>query len=174
MFATPYFKLVGKRLADDEAGDPFYSLEMPDYVTVVATTTAGDLILVKQFRPAVEAITLELPAGHVDAGQTPEEAARRELLEETGFAAVNTIFVGRLSPDTGRLANRMWVFVAPAVEPQSGHIDEPGIEVVTVTPAELARLLAEGLFDHALHLAALLLAVQRGYLALPAREGNAT
>jgi ADP-ribose pyrophosphatase len=174
VFATPYFTLVGKGLAGDDRGDPFYSLEMADYVVVVAATPNGDLVLVRQFRPAVEALTIELPAGHVEAGQTPEEAARRELLEETGFAAGRVTLLGRLRPDTGRLANHMWVFVALGVEAQPGHVGEAGIEVLTATPSELARLLAEGAFDHALHVAALLMAVQRGCVALPATEGNAT
>jgi ADP-ribose pyrophosphatase len=174
VLATPYFTLVGKRMAGNDQGDPFYSLEMDDYVTVVATTIAGDVVLVRQFRPAVEAITIELPAGHVNAGQTPDEAARRELLEETGFSASQLTLVGQLRPDTGRLANRMWVFFAPVVEAQAGHGGEAGIDVIAVTPGDLARLITRGEFDHALHVAALLLAARYGHLTLPPAENDAT
>ena len=66
---------------------PFYMLELPDYVSVIALTPARELLLVRQHRPVVGRETLELPSGHVDPGERPEDAARRELLEETGFDA---------------------------------------------------------------------------------------
>ena len=163
VFTTPYFRLVGKHLAGTH-GDPFYALELPDYVSIVAQTPAGDLVLVRQFRPAVEAVTLELPAGLVDAGDTPDNTARRELKEETGFIADTVALVGCLKPDTGRLGNRMWVYYAPGVVRHG--VPEEGMEVVVQTPAQLSRALADGVFDHALHVAALLLAVQLGHLVL--------
>ena len=165
VFKTPYFRLIGKHVAG-EAGDPFYALELPDYVSIVALTTNGDLVLVRQFRPAVEAVTLELPAGLVDVGDTPERTAIRELKEETGFVAERVTLVGCMKPDTGRLGNRMWVYFAPGVVPDRGAAPETGMEVVIHTPAQVAHALAGGTFDHALHVAALLLAVQLGYLSL--------
>jgi ADP-ribose pyrophosphatase len=57
-----------------------------DTAVVVALTDAGDVVLVREFRPGLEAELLELPGGGVDAGEDPLEAARRELLEETGYA----------------------------------------------------------------------------------------
>jgi ADP-ribose pyrophosphatase len=166
VFTTPYFTLVAKHIADEPASDPFYALEMPDYVSVVAQTKAGEIVLVKQYRPAVENVTLELPAGLVDAGDTPVATAVRELREETGFIADRVTLVGCLKPDTGRLANRMWVYFAPGVVRDASSVPEAGMEVVVQTKAQLARALADGVFDHALHVAALLLAVQLGHLAL--------
>lgn len=168
VFATPYFSLVAKRVGQ-QAGDPFYSLTMSDYVTVVAMTSANEFVLVRQYRPAVEAFTLELPAGHVDPGHTPEQAAQNELLEETGFVPSGLQFLGCLKPDTGRLGNRMWVYFAGGVVPRSGHSPEAGIDVVLVPAADLAAQLADGRFDHALHVAALMLAVQAGCLVLPVK-----
>jgi ADP-ribose pyrophosphatase len=165
-FATPYFTLVAKHLAGTPEGDPYYALELPDYVSVVAQTASGDIVLVRQYRPAVESVTLELPAGLVDAGRTPDETAVRELKEETGFVADRVTLVGCLKPDTGRLANRMWVYFASGVVRDVSSAPEAGMEVVVQTKAQLARALADGVFDHALHVAALLLAVQLGHLAL--------
>lgn len=162
---TPFFRLVGKHLSDG-GGDPYYALELPDYVSIVAQTKSGDVVLVKQYRPAVEVVTLELPAGLVDAGWTPDETAVRELKEETGFVADRVTLVGCLKPDTGRLANRMWVYFAPDVVRDDAAVPEHGMEVVVHTKAQLARALADGVFDHAQHVAALLLAVQLGHLAL--------
>jgi 8-oxo-dGTP pyrophosphatase MutT (NUDIX family) len=169
VFATPYFSVVAKRLAELPDGDPFYSLILSDYVTIVAVTPSDDVVLVRQFRAAVETTTLELPAGHVDPGYTPESAARAELEEETGFSAGEITLLGCLKPDTGRLGNRMWVYFAAGLVPRAGHRGEHGVEVVTMSRAELARRVAGGEFDHALHVAALMLAVQSGRLVLPVK-----
>jgi len=172
VFKTPYFTLVGKRLVDAPDGDPFYALALPDYVSIVPVTTDGDIVLVRQFRPAVETVTLELPAGLIDAGGTAEETAIRELREETGFVAHGVTLAGCLKTDTGRLDNRMWVYFAPGVVRDAAATPEEGMEVVTLTPGQMSRALADGTFDHALHVAALLLTVQAGYLRLPAIEAH--
>jgi len=166
VLTTPYFRLLGKRLDGEPGGEPYYSLELLDYVSVVATTVDGSFVLVRQFRPAVEAVTLELPAGHVELGQNPEDAARVELAEETGYAATSVRLVGCLRPDTGRLANRMWVYFAEAAVRTGPWETEPGVDVVVATPAELARWLSEGTFDHALHVASIFLSAQAGCIKL--------
>jgi len=172
VFRTPYCTLVGKHLEGGEGGDPFYALELPEYVSIVAVTRAGDFVLVRQFRPAVETVTLELPAGLIDAGETAEDTARRELAEETGYMADRVTTVGCLKTDTGRLANRMWVFLATDAVPIPSWTPEPGVDVVVASPASVSRWLADGTFDHALHVAALLLPVQLGHLSLPGVNAN--
>ncbi len=104
-FSTPWFELIAKRPSGQTA--PHYSIGTCDYVSIFAVTAEGAFPLVRQFRPAVEESTLELPSGHVDKGDTPGEAARKELLEETGYVADEMILVAKLAPDTGRLGNRM-------------------------------------------------------------------
>lgn len=99
VFSTPWFQVVSKLIEGDS--HPYYALSLPDYVCVVALTNARRLVLVRQYRPAVEELTLELPAGHVDPGETPEHAARRELLEETGYSCDRLELVGDLHADTG-------------------------------------------------------------------------
>jgi ADP-ribose pyrophosphatase len=95
VFETPWFQLVGKSVGNDTA--LHYSISTQDYVSVFAITRSGTFPLVRQFRPAVEEMTLELPSGHVDEGDTPEEAARKELLEETGLVA-NELILTRPQP----------------------------------------------------------------------------
>ena len=112
VFSTPWFEIVEKH--PTAGGTPHYALLTKDYVSVVAVTRDGRLPLVRQYRPAVGRTTLELPSGHVEDGETPEAAARKELLEETGLVADDWTCLGDLSPDTGRLANRMWCFFAGA------------------------------------------------------------
>lgn len=164
--ATPYFRLLAKAL-EGSNGDPFYCLDMPDYVTVLAVTAAGEVPLVRQYRPAVEAYSLELPSGHIDPGETPEAAAHRELLEETGYEAGALELLGCLKPDTGRHANRLWCYFAAGVRRVEGsHEGEAGVELVLCRPGEWRRLLSPPLFDHALHLAVLQLALAQGKLSL--------
>ena len=159
-FRTPWFEIVAKTLRPEDG--PWYSLRLPDYAATVAITAEGQVVLVRQYRPAVETITLELPSGLVDAGERPEEAARRELLEETGYDAPGIELLGPLLPDTGRLGNRIWCCVARDVRRIPGRTPEAGIEVVEMTAADLLTATADGRFDHALHVAAVLLAQVRG------------
>lgn len=174
VFSTPWFELVAKESAADSEAAPHYSIQTRDYVTVVALTAAGEVLLVRQYRPAVEQVTLELPAGHVEPGESPEEAARRELEEETGYRAGRLEFLGRLLPDTGRLANRMWCYFTPdarrVANPPNAE-GEPELHVCSSLD-DLSRLIAESRFDHALHLAALSLATTSRKLALPARPAS--
>jgi 8-oxo-dGTP pyrophosphatase MutT (NUDIX family) len=115
----------------------------------------------------VEEKTLELPSGHVENGQTPEEAARQELLEETGHVADHFECLGNLWPDTGRLSNRMWGYFAanaiPTCDPK--HCPEAGVDLVLY--GETVRsLLAEIDFSSALSRAVILEAVVKGHISI--------
>ena len=159
-FATPWFDLVAKRTALDE--EPHYSIETLDYVTVIGLTANDDLVLVSQYRPAIERVALEFPAGHVEKGETPEEAARRELREETGYEASDCILLGSLDPDTARLSNRMWCFAATGLDPERvPETAEEGLELQLIPARQMMDRVASGEFSHALQLAALLLATHR-------------
>jgi 8-oxo-dGTP pyrophosphatase MutT (NUDIX family) len=165
VYATPWFELVAKY--PPGYSQPHYSIRTRDYVTVVAVTDDNRFLLVRQFRPAVGRTTLELPSGHVENGETPESAARKELLEETGYVAETFECLGDLSPDTGRLANRLWCFFAAGARP-SDRIDleaEPGIEPILFEGTVSDLIDGRGL-DSALNLAALSLAIVRGRLPI--------
>ena len=151
-------------LARTVPGDssPFYSLKLPDYVSVVAETSDDHIVLVKQYRPAVDRITTELPSGRVDPGETPEAAALRELEEETGYTANRLLLAGVLAPDTGRLCNRMWCYYAKAHKMTPAH----GVESLVCSAPRLMDLIGNREFDCALHVAALFLCAGHGFLKL--------
>lgn len=163
-FSTPWFELVGKTMKDGEA--PYYSLRLPDYAAVVAITPDERVLAVRQYRPAVDRYTIELPSGLVDPGESAGEAARRELLEETGYEAEALEVLGPMLPDCGRLGNQIWTCVATGVRSVPGREPEEGIELLSYSFEELAKATADGEFDHALHVAVLMIAMVRGRLKL--------
>jgi ADP-ribose pyrophosphatase len=167
-FETPWFQVVAKTMREDEA--PYYSLRLPDYSSIIALTDEDRILVVRQYRPALERYTLELPSGIVDPGESPTETARRELLEETGYEAGEVEVLGPMDPDGGRLGNRIWGCFAKGVRRVEGRAPEAGIEVFEWTVEELYRASNQGPFDHALHVAIVLQGILQGKLPLPVRE----
>lgn len=169
-YSSPWLDVVAKRvlLAPPRGEEVFYSVRtIGDYAAVVAVTEDGRVPLVRQFRPAVEAVVLELPSGAVEPEEHPETAIRRELLEETGCLAGDIVSLGALYTDSGRMQTLQWGFFAPAVragaaEPQ-GHEQ---LELLFVEPAELPDLIRSGELRMAPHVAILGLALAHGYLQL--------
>ena len=148
--------------------EPYYTIRTDDYVTVYAVTPEEQLLLVKQFRPALGTSSLELPSGHVEAGETPAAAAARELLEETGYTAESMCLLGALAPDSGRSETTLWAFAAAGLTRQS-RTKHPTPEEITLHHeplASLPQLVKDGHLKHALDLAVLFLA----QASLPTRK----
>ena len=163
-FATPWFEVVSKTMQADEP--PYYSLRLPDYSAVVAFTEEQRVLIVRQYRPAVERYTLELPSGLIDPGETPAGSACRELREETGYAATNAEVLGPMYVDSGRMNNCIWACAARGARPVANHAPEPGIEVLAWTVDELWRATRAGEFSLSVHVSVLMLAVLAGKLPL--------
>lgn len=163
VFATPWFQVLA--VPAPGGGQPHYVIQGADFVVIVALTPQDQLLLVRQYRVAAAAVTLELPAGHVDPGETPEQAARRELLEETGYGADAFKLLGALSPSVARFTNRMWCFLAVNAKPVANTEAprEAGVDVILYERG-LRALIEEKEFFSAPSCAALLLATVRGEL----------
>jgi len=117
----------------------------PSAVSVIALTEADEALLVRQHRYAVDQVTLEFPAGKLEQGETPEDAARRELLEETGFEAAEWTRLLAFAPAGGYSDEIIHVFVArkltrSAEEPEGDEI----LGVETLPLAEVKALAREG------------------------------
>lgn len=165
-YVSPWLSLVEREVLD-RSGRPvgaFHGLALADYVSVIAVSSNGEIPLVRQFRPAVERWTLEFPGGLLDAGETPERCALRELSEEVGLTASQAVSLGELLPDSGRLGNRLWGFFVPTANKIEGWTPEPEVEVDWVSLPTLEAYVRDGVFNHAPHLALLAVARFRGLI----------
>jgi 8-oxo-dGTP pyrophosphatase MutT (NUDIX family) len=166
---SPWMEIIEREVEFRTGAKPelYHALGQQDYLAIVALLPDGRIPIVRQYRPALEAFTWELPAGLVDAGEEPAAACARELKEETGLAARKVHALGNYAPCTARLSNRVHSFFVETEAP-TGTPGEPGIELRLVSPAELAGLIRSGEFVLQLHLGALLLAGMAGHLDLSA------
>ena len=131
--------------------DPFYVVETADIVAVIACTTDGQLVLVRQYRHGYGGASLEIPAGRVDESEDPIKAGVRELGEETGFSGGRARLLRTYSPNTLRYANSMHVVLVEGVSLGVERLDDPRerIEVVTWPLDRAGDLLREPEFANA-------------------------
>jgi ADP-ribose pyrophosphatase len=172
---SPWMKVIEREVEFAPGAKPevYHAVGQQDYIAIVALTPDGRIPIVRQYRPALEHATWELPAGTVDAGETAATCCVRELREETGLEARAVHELGDYAPCTARLSNRIHSFVVETGPHVPDLPVEDGIEVRLVTPAELAGLIRSGDFVLQLHIGALLLAGLRGYIDLGAFTGAA-
>jgi ADP-ribose pyrophosphatase len=87
VFRTPWFEIatVDSSAGPVDASEPYYCLVRSPGVLALVFNRLGDIVLVEQYRPPLGQMTLEMPAGSIDEGETAAQAAAREVLEETGF-----------------------------------------------------------------------------------------
>ncbi|KEF34324.1 ADP-ribose pyrophosphatase [Deinococcus sp. RL] len=115
-----------------------------DAVAVLALSERGEMLLVRQRRPAVGAVTLEAPAGLIDEGETPEQAARRELQEEAGLDGELTLLT-RFYSSPGFCDELLYVFAAEGLrESRRPHDEDEDLEVVWLPPGEVLDGLRDG------------------------------
>ncbi len=166
---SPWIRIIAREVEFSRNAKPhiYHAVEQADYIAIVARTPIGRIPIVRQYRPAIEEFSWELPAGLVDADEDPAQGCRRELLEETGFPARSIHRLAETAPCTGRLSNRIHSFFVETGARVAKFKPEPGLAVKLVTPAELARMIMKGEFVSQLHIAALLLAELHGFLSLP-------
>ena len=141
----------------------YYVLEYPNWVNVVALTAEGQFILVRQYRHGIANVVLEIPGGVIDEGELAEDAARRELLEETGYQFESFEKLCELFPNPATSNNITTSYLATGgVLVQEQKLDsQEEIQVLTVSADELKKLLFTNQFGQALHSSALFYALER-------------
>lgn len=143
--------------------DPWYVLDWPDWVHVLALTADDRVVLVRQWRPGLGAASLELPGGVMEPAETdPVAVGRREMLEETGYGAAEFRALPPLSPDPAHASNRVRFLLAlgaeRVAEQRLDDTEEIAVELHPV--ADLLEGLARGAVVNAAHVGGILLGLR--------------
>ncbi len=144
--------------------DPYYVYEFPTWVTAVAMTEEGKIVLERQYRHALGETCIEIPGGCVDdTDSNLEEAIKRELLEETGYEFSSYEYLGKISANPSTNSNLMHMFLAKGgkkiASQELDHNEEIEIELATIN--ELKQLLPENKIVQAMHVTCILYALER-------------
>lgn len=138
---------------DGRIVEQYFVVELPPCVCAVAITEDNQVIMVEQYRHPVQEVLLEIPGGFIDAGETPEQAISRELMEETGYEFSNFEYLGKLAANPGILDNYTHLFLArggvkKAEQSLDGNED---IRLKLIPVEELETLVKENKIQQALH-----------------------
>lgn len=166
LLETPIFTLREDIAEHPHTGHtaPYFVLENPDWVNVVALTDDGDIVLVEQWRHGVRKVELEIPAGLVDPGEDPLVAAARELREETGYVAEHLEIVGAVHPNAAYQQNTCTTVLATGCKRTAEQEFDDGedLEVVVLSRQEVMARIAAGGIRNGMSVLGLLLWAQRG------------
>jgi ADP-ribose diphosphatase len=127
----------------------FFTLNTPDWINVVAVTEEGTFIMVKQHRLGTDEFTLETPGGLIEEGEPPEETARRELREETGYEAGEIHLLKKLSVNPAIFNNYIYFYYAGNCKKiHEQELDSAeDIEVLTVNHDQIMEMINGGLIN---------------------------
>jgi len=154
-----WFRVTADRceIAPGKVIEPFYVVHEKEWVHVYAVNANSEVLIVRQYRYAADAICSELPGGVVDPGEEPERAAKRELLEETGHVANRWSYVGKLYANPARQTNSVHIFVAEVLDLAGEQALDESEEIIWSfsTQSEINDAILRGEFSQALHVASL-------------------
>jgi ADP-ribose pyrophosphatase len=146
------------RVGQGRVVSDYYVVTRSDFVLVVAQDR-DRVILVREYRPATDRSYLAMPGGYIDAGEGPEAAARRELLEETGLAGRDFRVLGELHPVPAYLRSAAFVVTCEVTAPATARAGREEVDEVLAVPWEDAlRMITAGTIMEMQAVAALLLA----------------
>jgi 8-oxo-dGTP pyrophosphatase MutT (NUDIX family) len=154
------------RLANGHEIEEFHVIDAPSWTAVLAVTEDDEVALVRQYRHGIAAESLELPAGIIEAGEEPLDAARRELREETGYVAERWEPIATFVTEPSRHTARAHFFCALGAKPLAERALDASeeLDLVVVPKRDLLDLVVRGDISHGVHVGAILLADRRGLL----------
>ncbi|PWC36319.1 NUDIX hydrolase [Azospirillum sp. TSO35-2] len=136
--ASPFLKVKAEtvRLPDGRTVDSFYQVEQPDYALMFVETEDGRVVMLRSYKHGARRVSLTFPAGALSPGEDPLSAAKRELLEETGYAADDWTALGEFVVQANHRGCACHMFHArgarQVAEPDDGDLEEMRIELHSV------------------------------------------
>ena len=139
-------------LPDGRQNPEFYVLENPDWVNVIAITEDGKFVMERQYRHGLGKTCFEIPAGVIEEGEDPLDAAKRELMEETGYGEGKWRKIMTVSGNSSTTDNLSHCYVAEGVRKISGqHLDSTeDLEIVLLDTAQVKDLMVNDQIKQAL------------------------
>lgn len=135
--APPWLEVIRERveLPGGRVLNDFYRIVLPSFAMVVPVTPAGEVVLVRGYKHGLKRVNLSPPAGLLEPGEEPLAAARRELLEETGYASGDWTALGGYVVDGNRQCGTMHLFLARDVvrerPPREDELEELNVELLS-------------------------------------------
>ncbi len=148
LLKKPWFEVFREeiQLPDGKVVPEYYEIEMPHYTAVFAVTVDQKIIVLRCYRHAIGEVTLTMPGGMIEKGESPLEGIQREFLEETGYKAKEWESLGSFIGNSTRGCGTYHLFFAtgayPVQEPDSGDLEE--LELLLWKKHEVEQALDEG------------------------------
>ena len=145
---NPWFEIFKEKiqLPDGKVVPEYYEIEMPHYTAVFAVTVEQQIMVLRCYRHAVGEVTLTMPGGMIEKGESPLAGMQREFLEETGYVAKKWKSLGSFKGNSTRGCGTYHLFFATGAEsvqkPDSGDLEE--LELLLWSPEEVEQALDEG------------------------------
>ena len=138
---------------DGKIVDPYFVVELPTSACAMAITEDNEVLLIKQYRYAVNEMLFEIPGGFIDAGEQPMQAIERELLEETGYSFSSIHYLGITTANPGLLTNYTYMFLALGGKKTAAQsLDEnEEIEIILKPIEEVRSMLLHNEMKQSLH-----------------------
>lgn len=166
LFEHGLVRILKDTLEYDGRRKPYFYIASPmDAVTCVAATADARLVLTRQYRHPIRSVIYDLPGGRINKGESIQQAAARELEEETGFRPGRMELLCRYNPFPGTLQVTMNIFFASDLVAVGQRLDDgEELEVVLLPAAEVLQMIEHGeIIDGSLQLG-VLMAKQKGWI----------
>ncbi len=140
---------------DKKVTHNFHIIETFDWINIIALTDDNKFIMVKQHRLGTDDLTIETVAGLIEEKEDPLEAARRELLEETGYKEEDIIFMKKSAVNPAIMNNHIYFYLATGCKKAGEQCLDPAedIEVLFLSKDEIVKMIDEGTIDHSIAIA---------------------
>tara|TARA_B100000945_G_C20390143_1_gene601775 strand:- start:206 stop:712 length:507 start_codon:yes stop_codon:yes gene_type:complete len=142
VYKNQWFQVINKYYENEKKN--YYVLNIPDSSVILPITKNNEFIIIKQFRESLDNYSLELPAGFIDENETPQQAAERELFEETGYVSKEFIYLGIGRLMINRTNSVQHLFAAKNINQKSKPKED--IEVLKISQSKLYDMISEDNF----------------------------